>query len=278
MTTRRPTVPPADDLPPVPDPFLAEGADALDRRLRRRFWGWMAVGGGLIVLGLVFGVWASSAEDKLDSQDSQLAVLAASLDLTQDQVRELCRTSADLDENSAECQPAVPPPEDLIEGSPSEAAVDDALEVITGPRGPAGVQGRRGETGAQGRDGEACSPVNVLCRGPAGPQGDMGATGDPGETGSAGAEGGTGATGATGDPGAQGPQGLPGATGETGPPGPQGETGPQGEQGPAGPQGDTGPPGPACPNGSTPIEWNVDPVQAVATGLPPGSYLLCPAG
>jgi hypothetical protein len=246
--------------------------EELDRRLRRRFWGWIGIAVLVVLCGIGFGWWAAHATDRIGEQDDQLGVLGASLDVTRAQVRALCRSSADLDENSAECQPVAPPPEDLVEGTPAETAVEDAVEVVTGPRGPQGARGPEGEPGPPGepgRAGEPCSPVNILCRGPAGPQGDAGPTGDPGAPGDTGAPGAGGETGAQGAPGEPGPQGETGPAGPAGPPGPQGEGGPQG---PAGPQGE---PGPTC--ATEPVVWEVGPAQSTVTGLPAGTYLVCPS-
>jgi hypothetical protein len=248
--------------------FDEEEQEALDRRLRRRFFGWLSIALFCVVCGIGFGWWAANADDELDKLDESNALLAASLDRTQAQVEDICQAAGDLDENSALCRPVTPPAEDLVEGTPAEGAVNGGVQVVQGPQGERGPRGEQGPQGEPGRTGEPCSPVNILCRGPAGPPGETGAQGAAGE------EGATGPAGSEGEPGSAGDPGPAGAPGPPGPPGEQGPAGATGEQGPAGPQGE---PGPTCPGGAQPVQWTINAAQAALTGIPEGSYLVCPA-
>jgi Collagen triple helix repeat (20 copies) len=198
-----------DEFWPHSEPNGSIDVGALNERLKRRTRIWSSILGVLAVLGIGTALLAITNQDDLTQAEDDRTALAVSVDALRQQVRVLCRESADLDPTSPECQPDAPPPEDIVDNS------DDVGGAVVIP-GPQGAEGDPGPPGPQGPPGSPCQPTNPNCIGPPGP---LGPTGDPGE------------------PGAMGDPGATGETGNTGAEGPTGPQGPEGPQGPAGPQG-----------------------------------------
>ena len=101
----------------------------------------------------------------------------------------------------------------------NEGSTQNAVLVITIPRGDkgetgaTGAQGPKGDTGAQGPQGDT-GPQGI--QGVQGPKGDPGEKGDKGDTGERGPQGPEGPQGPQGEPGTQGPQGIQGVPGTAG--------------------------------------------------------------
>lgn len=149
-------------------------------------------------------------------------------------------------------------PYDLWLDAGNTGTLQDYLNSMIGPRGPAGPQGIPGPMGQTG------------AAGPKGDQGQMGPTGSTGEKGDAGIQGIPGPRGDTGPQGATGQAGPRGEVGTTGAKGDIGATGPKGDKGDKGDTGDVGPTGAAGPAGLGTITVST-PTRAIGTAFRPST-------